>query len=550
MTFRLLRALAFAVLLLAGPSARAAEPLLLGGDERILVLAPHPDDETLFAGGLVQEALALDVPVRVCFLTMGDNNEISFLFTRKHPVIFPGAVRAMGTLRMHEAIAASTQLGLATNDLVFLGYPDAGTLAIWNGHWREVPPYRSKLTRVNAVPYERALTPGSAYAGEDILDDLDEVLRDFRPTHVVVPHPADHNVDHRALYLFARVALWNLAAEFPAPELLPAPLHFTQWPEPRRYHPLRSASPPHFLADSVAWREFALAPFQVSNKLAAIRRHHTQYRWSAPYLDSFIRKSELFGDFPDIVLPPAGAAVDLPEEDASQFRPDETLFDELAERSAGLEAIADQIRSESRALGDDDNDFVARGIRADDTHLTLVLSFQFRKRLLRDVVLSVALHGYRFGVPFGEMPKIAIETTADRIRSIRDLQTDLPPDAVELLPGSHENEVVLRVPLALLGDPEKILTSAQLSSGQLPIDWVAWRVVDLVPGAAAPPPARPAPFADESASEPAPEPEPAAAPAPAEEPLPPQKANALTPRVPLPRKSIPAHTEASEPVFW
>ena len=543
MTFRLLRALAFAVLLLAGPGARAAEPLLLGGDERILVLAPHPDDETLFAGGLVQEALALDVPVRVCFLTMGDNNEISFLFTRKHPVIFPGAVRAMGTLRMHEAIAASTQLGLATNDLVFLGYPDAGTLAIWNGHWREVPPYRSKLTRVNAVPYERALTPGSAYAGEDILDDLDEVLRDFRPTHVVVPHPADHNVDHRALYLFARVALWNLAAEFPAPELLPAPLHFTQWPEPRRYHPLRSASPPHFLADSVAWREFALAPFQVSNKYAAIRRHHTQYRCSAPYLDSFVRKSELFGDFPDLVIPPGGASFALPEEDASQFRPDEELFDELAERSAGLEAIADQIRSETENLGDDDNEFLSRDIRTDGTHLTLVLSFQFRKRLLRDVVLSVSLFGHRAGVPFGEMPKIAIETTADKLLSVMDLHTDLPPGSVELLPGSHENEVVLRVPLALLGDPEKILTSAQLSAGHLPIDWVAWRAIDLsAPAAAAPAAAEPARLAQA--------PEPAAAPAPAEEPPAPQKANALTPRVPLPRTSIPAHTEASEPVFW
>ncbi len=550
MTFRLLRAPVFAALLLAGPAGRAAAaaaPFLLGGDERILVLAPHPDDETLAAGGLVQEALALDVPVRVCFLTMGDNNEISFLFTRKHPVFLPGAVRAMGTVRMHEAIAACTQLGLSTNDLVFLGYPDSGTLAIWNHHWRETPPYRSKLTRVNAVPYDRALTPGSAYAGEDILDDLEEVFRDFRPTHVVVSHPADHNVDHRALYLFARVVLWNLAAEGPAPELLPAPLHFTQWPEPRRYHPLRSASPPHFLADAVDWREFALAPFQVSNKYAAIRRHHTQYIGSAPYLDSFVRKTELFGDFPDIVLPAGAADRDLPEEDNSQFRPDEALFDELAERADGLRPIAEQIRSETEALGDDDNDFIGRGIHADETHLTLTLSFQFRKRFLRDVVLTVSLFGHRAGVPFGEMPKIVVETTADRLLSVQDLHTDLPPGSVELLPGGHENEVVLRVPLALLGAPEKILTSAQLSAGHLPIDWVAWRAIDLSAPAAAIPraPAEPAPA-------PEPMPEPAAAPAPAEEPPPPapQKANALTPRVPLPRKTIPAHTEANEPVFW
>ena len=68
MTFRLLRALAFAVLLLAGPSARAAEPLLLGGDERILVLAPHPDDETLGCGGTAARLAAAGAMVHIVIL--------------------------------------------------------------------------------------------------------------------------------------------------------------------------------------------------------------------------------------------------------------------------------------------------------------------------------------------------------------------------------------------------------------------------------------------------------------------------------------------------
>ena len=55
----------WAVWMLAVVVARAAalpdsDPLLLGGEEdRLLVLAPHPDDEVIGAGGLIQEAVEL-----------------------------------------------------------------------------------------------------------------------------------------------------------------------------------------------------------------------------------------------------------------------------------------------------------------------------------------------------------------------------------------------------------------------------------------------------------------------------------------------------------
>ena len=592
------RAILCAALLLAGPAARAAAPFLLGGEERLLILAPHPDDETLATGGLIQEALALDIPVRLCFFTMGDNNEIAFLFTRKHPVLMPGAVRSMGTLRQNEALAAATQLGLSTNEIVFLGYPDYGTLAIWNRHWRTVPPFRSMLTRATAVPYPRALTPGSAYAGEDILDDLEEVLRDFRPTHVFVSHPADHNVDHRALYLFTRVALWDLESEDIRPEILPGPVHFTQWPEPRRYHPLSPAFPPHFLDQQIAWREFSLAPFQVTNKLAALRRHHSQYLYSAPYLDSFVRKSELFGDFPILRLPGGSGTAALAEEDDSQFRTDEDLFRELARQSDQWTAIAEQNEAETADLNDHDNDFIERNIAGDGTNL--VLTFTFQRPVLLPAVLTVAVFGYRAGTPFGEMPKIAIEATPDKLVSVMDLDEKLPADAVGLEAAAGD-EIVLRIPYALLGDPDRILVGARLLKGSLPVDWAAWRVIDLgrapaaepapaapteAPAVAPPPPeskppeARPpeekpkpakekpakakppkakprpeppAPPRPEPPAPPRPEPEAAPPAAPADEPAveaAPAKPVSLVPRVNLPRKPVPEATEANEPVLW
>ena len=563
---------ALAAVLIAGTPARSSaadfEPLLLGDDERILVLAPHPSDETLAAGGLIQEATALEIPVRVCFFTMGDNNEIAALFTRRHPVLRPGTARSTGLRRQNEALAAATQLGLSTNDVVFLGYPDSGSLEIWNHHWRAVPPYRSPLTRANVVPYDAALTPGSAYAGEDILDDLEEVLRDFRPTHVLLPHPADHNVDHRALYLFARVALWNLAADGLEPRRLAYPAHYTQWPVPRSYDPARPAVPPPFLEAGADWMEYVLAPYQVSNKLAVLRRHHSQFLNASAYLQPFVRKSEVFADLPDLAFPGGAGSADVEENDATLFRPDRELLRNLAQEDDSWNDIAGQNDAETAALGELVNDFIHRTLAGDGTALTL--AFRFAKPVSPETTLSVRLFGYRADVPFGEMPKVEIEVGPRENLVVRDLNGKKPAESIALVPGAEE-ERILRVPYALLGQPDKILAGAKLVKGTLPIDAVAWCAIDLAgaplpdlpaapavppsplapsplvsPSSLAPPPSSPPPSPLAPAAPPrlsSPAPASLASPAPAPPPT-------LAPRVNLPRRAIPEKTEANEPVLW
>ena len=46
----------------------------LSPQDRVLVFAPHPDDEALGCGGLIQQAVELGAEVRVIFQTDGDNN--------------------------------------------------------------------------------------------------------------------------------------------------------------------------------------------------------------------------------------------------------------------------------------------------------------------------------------------------------------------------------------------------------------------------------------------------------------------------------------------
>lgn len=163
---------------------------------------------------------------------MGDNNEVASLFTRNHPSMIPGAMRPSAANATKKLWRPRSSWACPPTTWFFWATPTAARWTFGRNIGGKFP-VSLPLTRANAVPYQQALTPGSAHAGEDILDDLEEVICDFQPTHIAVSHPADHNVDHRALYLFTRVVLWNLAEEGFAPQLLVYPAHFTQWPQPR-----------------------------------------------------------------------------------------------------------------------------------------------------------------------------------------------------------------------------------------------------------------------------------------------------------------------------
>ena len=96
---------------------------MLGPQDRVLILAPHPDDETLCTGGIIQQALAMDLPIHVVFLTYGDNNEWSFVKYRKKVTVGSKAVEGMGLVRHGEAVKATGVLGLKPGAAFLPGLP-------------------------------------------------------------------------------------------------------------------------------------------------------------------------------------------------------------------------------------------------------------------------------------------------------------------------------------------------------------------------------------------------------------------------------------------
>src|SRR4051812_38246721 len=95
-------------------------------DHRILLLAPHPDDEVLSAGGLLQRAAAANARVDVLFITDGESNPWPQRALMRKWKISETDKRRWGRKRQREARAALVRLGIAQDRANFLGLPDQG----------------------------------------------------------------------------------------------------------------------------------------------------------------------------------------------------------------------------------------------------------------------------------------------------------------------------------------------------------------------------------------------------------------------------------------
>ncbi len=422
-------------------------------NDRILILAPHPDDEVLGCGGIIQKALEKKLPVSIVFFTYGDNNQWSFMVYRKRPVVLPKAVQKMGLIRHDEAIAATKVLGVNSNQLIFLGYPDFRTLDIWYSHWGNSPPARSMLTRVDRVPYSNALRPGAMYKGEEILKDIKATILKFKPTKIFVSHPADRNPDHQALYLFTRVALWDLKEKITA-ELYPYIVHFPKWPRPRRFVKNRQIIPPDALKDKIKWQENLLDSTEVKVKYEAIKKHKSQFEVASKLLLSFIASNELFGDFPVVIL---DQKIDLPYSLNKSEMDSTNIPEELTEEETNL-----FVGIENRYVSLEGEN--------------LVLSIETSRSLTETVSLSIYMFGYRDDRSFGKMPKIHINFSTEGYK-VFDKGNLLAKQRVKVI--SNRKEKKIWVPLELLGYPQVILTSARTYTVRVPLDWVSWRIIEV-----------------------------------------------------------------------
>jgi len=260
---------------------------------RILVVAPHPDDESLCCGGLIAAARRAGAQVAIAWVTSGGGFRLDAMVVQKKARPKYADMRALARRRIDEAQDAARVLGVAADQLFFLGYPDRGVLALLLDHYES--PYRSKYTGASAVPWEQALNPGSPYDGASLERDFAQVVDRVKPTLVLAPSPYDAHPDHRASGILA-IRIFGARGELDRVNYWI--VHGGRaWPRPRGLHPERSQTPPP-RGRSLPWMQFPLDGGSREAKRLALRRHETQLKVMGRKMMSYVRATELYSPLP------------------------------------------------------------------------------------------------------------------------------------------------------------------------------------------------------------------------------------------------------------
>lgn len=139
------------------------EPYALGNlSKSALIVAPHPDDETLGCGGTILKKRQMGASVQIVFMTDGQRSHAHLLSSSK-----------LKELRRQEAIAACHKLGVAEDQVHFLDVPD-GSLET-----------QHKKT----------------------ISCLTKLIQAYSPQELFMPYAHDPNADHIATTQAIRMAL-------------------------------------------------------------------------------------------------------------------------------------------------------------------------------------------------------------------------------------------------------------------------------------------------------------------------------------------------------
>jgi LmbE family N-acetylglucosaminyl deacetylase len=274
----------------------------------VLVFAPHPDDEVIGAGGVLQQAIEAGKHVLVVFATNGDGYALaaSNLVRKGISALTSDDYLKLAAARQREAVAAERVLGISASDLVFLGYPD-GVLAEVDADIQGSPiqspttgrtaTYGPIYSDYHTLAFGRPATYTRAFA----LRDIEDVLRESQPKELYVTDLADQHPDHRATYDLVRdaIAAIGLRATVRTYVVHGGP----GWPRPMGPTPAA-----RFESQTVGgveypigvrWPPYVRVPLTRAEsmlKLEALQAFQTQM--GSPidrlFLDSFVKSEEVF----------------------------------------------------------------------------------------------------------------------------------------------------------------------------------------------------------------------------------------------------------------
>jgi LmbE family N-acetylglucosaminyl deacetylase len=266
-------------------------------DTRLLVISPHPDDEAIAAAGLIQRVRSAGGRVRVVVITSGD--ALAPAIQRVDPGVTPGTedFRRFGRLREDESRHAMAILGVQSDDVVFLGFPDEGMCLLASAYLStRSRPLTSPYTGRATPPSDEQVVRGVTYRGSDLRMELEQIVTAFAPTMLAMPDPEDEHPDHCASYIFGRAALDRMARDRSGamPRVLRYVVHADDWPSARDSASTSVMPPPGLDEPADQWRTFLLTVAEARSKKAALAAYVSQWSVVGRLLRGFARPNELF----------------------------------------------------------------------------------------------------------------------------------------------------------------------------------------------------------------------------------------------------------------
>jgi LmbE family N-acetylglucosaminyl deacetylase len=269
----------------------------------VLVVAPHPDDESLMAAGVIRRAISEGDSVVVAIMTNGD---------------FTGT--ATGHIRQGESVAAMSVLGLAEDHVVFLGYGDGSLLTLSNST-SDTTVFRSAAGQTQTYGsrglgrrdyHSHAHGVPGPYSRRTILQDLSDLLVTVEPDDIYTTSFHESHSDHRATHLLVVAALAGLrqrGVNLPVrlhESFVHEPCQFCDpavvWPMPAFTPSVPFPKPPHLSSTPMLWNRIESIPVPLemqrtstatNMKYQAIARYRSQ-TGNNPRLFAFVKKNEFF----------------------------------------------------------------------------------------------------------------------------------------------------------------------------------------------------------------------------------------------------------------
>ncbi len=210
--------------------------------DTILVFSPHPDDETIAAGGYIKTATENGAKVWIVLVTDGNKHHLE-------------------NARYNEFAHVTDALGVPEKNLFYLNYPDGG------------------LHKQDSSLIQRYFK---------------NIIEFVHPDIVFIPNPSDRHPDHKTTGIEAKYVLSKMSFN---PNIYYYLVHYPNFPVPKRLARNLYLTPPIKLLDfSNEWLSFPLTPEIENAKFNALLKYKTQliYPPLKELIEAFARRNELF----------------------------------------------------------------------------------------------------------------------------------------------------------------------------------------------------------------------------------------------------------------